>query len=123
MKANQARRNRLLWVSLLIIIVVTLSPGNGKIAGNYLDKVAHFGIFFILSINVCYKFQKDKPLTTALLWAILFGLLTEVLQQFIPGRNMDMYDGIADTLGVVIGFYIYTAKPVSFDKLLLKMGA
>lgn len=55
--------------------------------------------------------------------AIILGLLTEVLQQFIPGRGMDIYDGIADTLGTVIGYYIYRSNKSKLDKLILKMGA
>ena len=46
--ANPPRRNRLLGLSLIIVLVATLMPGNGKIAGNYLDKVAHFLIFAFL---------------------------------------------------------------------------
>ncbi len=100
-----------------------MMPGNGKIAGNYLDKVVHFGIFFLLSVNICYKFQNKETLISALLWAMLFGPFTEVIQQFIPGRGMDIYDGIADALGVVLGYYLYQTKPRSVERLLLKMGA
>lgn len=33
--------------------------------------------------------------------------LTEFLQQFIPGRGMDIYDAIADTFGVAAAYYFY----------------
>ena len=45
--------------------------------------------------------------TLTSLWATIFGLITEVIQQFIPGRNREFYDGLADTLGIVSGFYLY----------------
>jgi VanZ family protein len=123
MKNMQKRRNRLLIVSFIVVLIVTMTPGDGKIAGNYIDKVVHFVVFLLLSINLCYKYLKSEKLTDFIIWAIFLGLMTEVIQQFIPGRNMDIYDGIADTLGVIVGFYIYKNKQNRFDRILKKLGA
>lgn len=117
------RRNRLFIVSIIIVLIVTMTPGDGKIAGNYIDKVVHFMVFLILSINICYKFQKNDRRIEVMFWAILFGLLTEVVQQVIPGRNMDMYDGISDTVGIIVGYYIYRMTQSKINRLLLKLGA
>lgn len=122
MEAQQVRRNRLIVVSVIIILIVTLTPGNGKILGNYLDKVGHFMVFFFLSINLCYKYQKNEALIGVLFGGILFGFLTEFLQQFIPGRNMDIYDAVADTLGIIFGFYFYRSYKNLLDKLIIKFG-
>lgn len=94
-------------LSLLIVLLATLLPGNGKIAGNYLDKVAHFLMFFFMAYQALKAVINKAKIPDVIIWSILLGLLTEVLQQFIPGRNMDIYDGIADILGVVIAYYIY----------------
>jgi len=123
MKETQVRRNRLLIVSLIIVLVVTMTPGNGKCAGNYLDKVVHFIVFLVLSLNVNYKYFNSPKLTGFIIWSIFLGLATEVIQQFIPGRNMEMYDAIADTLGIITGFYIYNASRDRSDKILKKLGA
>lgn len=123
MKDIQVRRNRLLIVSLIIVLVVTMTLGDGKIAGNYVDKVVHFIVFLLLSININYKYQKSGKLTGFIIWTIFLGLLTEVIQQFIPGRNMDIYDGIADTLGVIIGYYIYKNFQDRIVRILVKIGA
>lgn len=58
-----------------------------------------------------------------MIFAIFFGLLTEVGQQFIPGRDMDIYDGIADTIGIIVGYYFYKKFRFKLDKLILKFGA
>ena len=100
-------KNHFLLLNILLILIVTLTPGNGKIAGNYLDKLVHFSIFLALGFNICKKYKNQKKLIEGLLWAIIFGFLTEVTQQIIPGRNMELYDGLADTLGVVSGYYLY----------------
>lgn len=102
---------------------MTLTPGNGKIVGNYLDKIAHFIIFFFLAINISFKYWKNEKLIEAMFFGIILGFATEVIQQFIPGRNMDIYDAIADTLGIIVGYYTYRSKSIAFDKILLKFGA
>lgn len=117
------RRNRHFIGSIIIILVVTLMPGDGNVAGHYLDKVVHFIVFLLLSVNACYKFYQSKRLVDVLIWSILLGLFTEVAQQFIPGRNMDIYDGIADTLGIIVGFYLYKLKSNSIAKMIKKFGA
>ena len=110
MKDNPKRKNWLLISSLLIVLIVTLMPGDGKVAGNYWDKVIHFAVFLFLSISICNKYIKSKKLIEILFFAIALGFSTEVIQQFIPGRNMDIYDAIADTIGVIIGFYFFRKK-------------
>lgn len=106
------RRNRYLILSVVLILIVTLTPGNGKMLGNYLDKVGHFIVFFILAINLCLKYKSNEKLIEVLFWAILLGFLTEIIQQFIPGRNMEFYDALADTLGVIVGYFVYKVKGI-----------
>ncbi len=114
--------NKLLPISLIIVLVVTLMPGNGKIAGNILDKIVHFLIFFFLAINITYSFQKSPKLYFYLFLAVILGGLTEYLQQFVPGRNMDWVDGIADTLGVILAYLVYQTNPTTVERVLKKMG-
>lgn len=125
MSKNQLRRNRLFQASIVVILILMLTPkaSSGVHPMTYLDKVVHFGLFLILSINACYKYQNYERRTEAIIWMIFFGLMTEVIQQFIPGRDMDIYDGIADTLGVISGYYIYKMNQLTLDKVIIKLGA
>ena len=121
---GSVRRDRLLPISILLILFGTMVPGMGhfEIQLPHLDKVAHFALFFFFSINICFRYQSDRRLEV-MLWAIFFGLMTEVIQQFIPGRDMDLYDGIADVFGVIMGFYAYKHFQKQLDKILLMFGA
>ncbi len=92
-------------ISLLLVLVATLTPGNGKIAGNYLDKVAHFLLFAFLTYQALKALTNKARNTEIIIWLVLLGFLTEFLQQFIPGRNMDIYDALTDALGVFCAFY------------------
>ena len=123
MQENQARRNRWLIPSIAIILIATMTPGFGKYEVNYLDKIVHFLIFLFLSVNICFKYQKNEKLLGAIIWAIFFGLMTEIIQQSIPGRDMDIYDGITDVFGIITGYYVYRKLHLKIDKILLKFGA
>lgn len=92
-------------ISLLLVLIATLTPGNGKIAGNYLDKVAHFLLFAFLSYQALKALINKDAITEVIIWSVLLGFLTEHLQQFILGRNMSIYDTLANTLGVFCAFY------------------
>ena len=74
------------------------------------DKFVHFfeylGVGFLL-INAL----KIKPLTKAhwnfvLLFLFLFPIVDELVQHFTPTRIPDIYDGIADICGGVLGAYL-----------------
>ncbi len=123
MSENKIRRNRLLLANILVIIILIFTPSGGKVKVEHLDKVVHFSLFLMLAINACYRYQKAEQRVDALIWSILFGLTTEVFQQCIPGRVMDMYDGIANTLGIISGYYIYRRYSPPLDKIILTLGA
>jgi len=74
------------------------------------DKVVHlieyFGVGFLL-INAL----KIKPITKvqwnyALCFLVIFPIFDEILQHFIPRRIPDVYDGLSDIIGGLIGAYI-----------------
>jgi len=115
------KRNRCLIPSLVLLLVATLSPSDGKIAGEYLDKVVHFSIFFFLSWNLIYKWE-DR-FFPYLFGAVLLGVFTEFAQQYIPGRNRELVDVLADTLGVIVAYACYRFFPTKMDHWLKRMGA
>ena len=94
-------------LSILIVLIATLTPGNGKIAGNYLDKVAHFGIFAFMTFYSLKAVSNKKYIPEVLIVCVFLGFLTEILQQFIPGRNLDFYDALADIIGVASALFYY----------------
>ena len=51
------------------------------------------------------------------------GVGTEIAQQFIPGRGMDIYYALADLLGVVGAYYAYQRSKDFIDRTLIKLGA
>jgi len=113
-----------LW--LLVILWVTLTPGEElpktpDIIG--FDKLIHLGIFLVLTFlwnrvgnEKGTKTKKQIFITNYLVFGILFAILVEYLQQYIPGRSYDYGDMIANITGGTIGticFYILRRKKSS----------
>lgn len=100
----------------LIILFLTLKPNKGgevfwllQIEG--MDKVAHFGLFFILAILtypafVFVKKSFKRQILISIIYGILISILTEYGQQFVQGRSSDWLDFLADITGVFFGIFV-----------------
>lgn len=100
---------KLLLPSLLLVLIGTLMPGNGQVAGQYLDKIVHFLMFAFLAVNVAQSFKSN--LVVWIVACLFLGLGTEVAQIYIPGRNFEWWDILADSLGVMLGFlFVYRSS-------------
>ncbi len=71
------------------------------------DKLVHFIIYFFTSfISYLYflKYIKNKKLLTifSVLFAILYGIIMECIQYFLPYRSFSTGDIIANSLGAII---------------------
>lgn len=77
----------------------------------YVDKLAHFVIYGVLGLLIARAVirsasrQPAALLTVALATAAVgcLGALDEVHQYFVPGRSADVFDGLADVVGAVVG--------------------
>jgi VanZ family protein len=102
-----------LW--LVIVAAALLTPGNNlpKVPlFPYADKLIHFGVFAILTFlwsrvgtidqqgGLCWK----KLLTNLLVFTIIFPILVEYLQMYVPNRSFEIEDIIANLIGGIIGF-------------------
>ncbi len=80
------------------------------------DKVVHIFIFFVQVLLTLVAFRTQYLLGTRRLvytWLLIsivtaFALLTEVLQAYVfIGRDGNVYDFIADFIGVLVGYLAY----------------
>jgi VanZ family protein len=68
------------------------------------DKVAHFVEYFILGWALRYWSRGGSP--GFLGGGIAFAAFDEFHQQYVPGREMSLWDFVADAAGVAVGFLI-----------------
>lgn len=74
------------------------------------DKIVHAFMFLLcaaLFVRGWSVLRKRWYLVCVVL--ILYGMLTEVMQHFIPGRSASLGDLVADSIGVGIGIMIALA--------------
>ena len=82
----------------------------------YIDKVLHFFAYALLGALFVRAFKttriKNKlklVLILSVLLSSLYGISDEIHQYFVPYRNADLMDVLADLLGSIMGVYIYQA--------------
>ena len=77
------------------------------------DKLLHVAGYALLGALFLRAFQTIPFKTTArmlllsILCASLYGLTDEIHQFFVPSRNCDIWDGVADGVGSVLGVTAY----------------
>ena len=95
-------------ISVILVLIGILMPGDGvpSVGIPHLDKVVHCGMFGC--VTVCYywdyykEYKKAPYLCLTIATVVLFGVLTEIMQVYVPGRSCDYRDLIADTIGIIL---------------------
>jgi hypothetical protein len=97
------------WFWTLLILVACAWPGKdipeAPIAG--FDKFVHSSLFIVWSILWLNIVPSSAGRVIAV--GMLYGLALEFLQQLLPfDRTFDLWDALADAVGVLLGYLIKT---------------
>lgn len=97
----------------LIIFILCALPGEDMpdppLNIPHLDKVVHWGMFFIMSLLIVLPFEWHTSLTMRKIYIIAVGVafgyggLIEFLQHYFFNRGGDVWDLLADVAGGVCG--------------------
>ena len=90
------------------IISSILNINNTEILSLIIRKLAHFTEYFILGIlayNTTKLHNKKKHL--AIIVCIIYAISDEIHQIFVPGRNCQITDICIDSIGSIIGIYLF----------------
>jgi VanZ family protein len=100
----------------LLIFVLSSLPKIPTIPTGFrpIDKVAHFVEYFVFGLLLAGAFAHSsghrpirRSLVTAGILGVAYAVLDEFHQKFVPGRFATVEDAIADTLGVMVGLFVY----------------
>lgn len=101
---------------LIAILLGTLTPVKNlpDVAFNVNDKLVHLVLFLLFSVLLTVAIKKEgflkissgKDSVVVFIIASVVAIATELLQYFIPGRQTDIYDLIANETGVIVGLLI-----------------
>ena len=79
----------------------------------YIDKLVHLVAYALLGVLFyrAYRIHIKNNLKLVMLLSIasssLYGVTDELHQHYVPYRNADLIDVLADVLGSILGVYVY----------------
>ena len=95
------------YILFLISLYLFFAPleYDGSEIFPHLDKIAHFSIFFLMTLFLIVgRLEKNY----ALIFCILYALVTEIVQTFLNYRTGSIFDFVFDILGITFAiFFIF----------------
>ncbi len=91
------------WLCFGLTAYLSLLPQEFLPSGiNIWDKLSHSIAFAALALSAALGWPKRDIFRSVLIPLLLFGVLIEVMQYFIPGREFSLLDMLADAIGIII---------------------
>src|SRR5665213_3499045 len=94
------------WPVLALVVWGELAadPDAGFFAflADFNDKVLHFTAYFCLSAMAAMAYRRRRPVALAVVALICLGGALEILQGIV-GRDMSVYDEMANGAGAILG--------------------
>lgn len=125
----EKRKVYLVYVPLIVywimLFIATTVPVSNLPSVAVSDKLKHFGAFLglsvLLSLTLIYQNKillfKKYFMIAAFIISSIYGLLDEIHQSFVPGRNSEFLDWFADSVGAAVGVIIISYLTKKFNYL------
>ena len=103
------------WASIILVLTFSSGLNDSNIEYADADKLVHVFMFIPLTFLMIIGFRKQhtfrglkvNAVPYSLVFCSFYGVFIEVVQFFLPHRGIEFADIMADTMGVVLGFFIY----------------
>ena len=98
-----------LWAAVLFLLSTWSLPGVSLDSG--VDKLAHGGAYLVLGLSLAWgrdRTASGVPVVLLILMGVAYGGLNEWYQTLVPGREVDLLDGLANAVGVLMGYGLFT---------------
>lgn len=100
------------WAVLIEVLLLWPSPPEvPRLLRSFgFDKIVHAGLFAVQAMLGAWALAaSQRPAWPALVGANAFGALTELQQELMPSRAMELGDLMADAAGAAIGLAVFAA--------------
>lgn len=102
-------------VCLFTVSVFAMQPKTASVYVGMEDKVEHLLAFTVLGIGFFSFWLQPARFFVVLL--IGYGMLIEMLQAFIPGRDACVEDVVADAIGILLALFAVLVAKVGSARL------
>jgi|GEM_PF-2007683 len=95
------------WLAAVISMIGLFTPLQPALTQELrlTDKLIHLVMFGMLTVVFLVSYRRHRGLVLTELCA--YAILSELLQRwFVYGRTADVFDGIANSLGILAGWWI-----------------
>ena len=104
-----------LGIGIVILSTIPLAFPQKEAQVIEIDKLAHVFAYFCFATSLFLALDLDWKFKTSKNWTIIsafaLGLVLEIIQgSFLPYRSFELYDILANTLGIVL--FIFLSKRV-----------
>lgn len=101
------------WILMMAAITIESSISNVSLPDlgiDFTDKLAHFAVFgimgWVLTRGMILSNMKH-PILISVLIGFIFAITDEWHQSFVPGRDADVVDVVADLFGLIVFANLY----------------
>jgi VanZ family protein len=115
--------SKLLLGWIIVSLILTWTPGEALPKPDFLDIslvgfLVHFGMFSVFSFlltGIIYgmndlEMPGGKVISLVIIWSLIFSLITETGQYFIPGRYFHGFDIMINFIGSLVGIGVFFLK-------------
>ena len=89
-----------LTVTLIAITHLAITSQQYPVLKDISDKANHIFAFYVLALLVDFSFPKDRLGFSKVFALLSYGVLIEVVQNFLPNRTSSLLDLLADGVGI-----------------------
>jgi len=93
------------WLCFGLTTYLSLMPQEFLPSGiNLWDKLSHSIAFTALALSAALGWPEKSFVRSILTPLLIFGVMIEVIQYFVPGRELSLLDMLADAVGIMIAW-------------------
>jgi VanZ family protein len=100
---RQEFKSLVFWGPLLFATYMAFTPIPHAFTPSMGDKTLHFLAFTYLSVALWWAYPRWGSSSFAVAMLVAYGVCIEAVQAFIPHRSANLFDLLADCIGILIG--------------------
>lgn len=90
-------------VAVAVVAGLSLMPQELLPHVDLWDKLQHLSVYAVVAVLAGAGFPHARSRWHAALSLVVIGCMLEIGQAFVPGRTSDVFDAVANTLGIGLG--------------------